>query len=51
MLREDAEDVVFDELRDRHMDELADVEMNGRQTRNVVLTARQLATFKGEPLM
>ena len=49
MLREDEENVIFDELRDR-MDELADLDMNGRQIRNSLTTARQLAIYKKEPL-
>ena len=49
MLREDEEDGIFDELRDR-MDELAELDMNGRQIRNSLTTARQLAIYKKEPL-
>ena len=49
MLREDEENVIYDELRD-HMDELADLDMNGRQIRNSLTTARQLAMYKKEPL-
>ena len=39
-------DVDFDDLYD-HIDELADNEMNGRQIRNAITTARQLAQFDG----
>ncbi|CAD6593389.1 MAG: hypothetical protein ASARMPREDX12_007125 [Alectoria sarmentosa] len=49
MMREDKENVIFDELRDR-LDELADLDMNGRQIRNSLTTARQLAIYKKEPL-
>lgn len=49
MLRVDEEDVDFVDLAS-HMDELADKEMNGRQIRNVLTTARQLALFKKETL-
>ncbi|OCL11062.1 P-loop containing nucleoside triphosphate hydrolase protein [Glonium stellatum] len=49
MLRIDEEDVNLDELS-RHMDELADQEMNGRQIRNALTTARQLALFKKQTL-
>lgn len=31
----------------RHLDDLAKEEMNGRQIRNAITTARQLAIFKG----
>ena len=49
MLRIDEEDVNLGELG-QHMDELADLEMNGRQIRNALTTARQLALFKKETL-
>ena len=49
MLREDEENVIYDELRD-HMDDFADIDMNGRQIRNSLTTARQLANYKKEPL-
>ena len=49
MLDEDKEDVNFDELR-HHLDELADHDMNGRQIRNVLTTARQLAIYRKERL-
>ncbi|KXX73550.1 ATPase family AAA domain-containing protein 3B [Madurella mycetomatis] len=45
MLRADGEDMDFDGIA-AHMDELADQEMNGRQIRNAVTTARQLAMFE-----
>lgn len=41
--------VEFDDLYD-HMDELVDHEMNGRQIRNVITTARQLAQYRGKNL-
>lgn len=49
MLRADAEDVDFDGV-EAHLDELAAQEMNGRQIRNAVTTARQLALFEGARL-
>ncbi|KAL8785538.1 MAG: hypothetical protein Q9213_003286 [Squamulea squamosa] len=49
MLEEDDEDVNFDELY-LHMDELAACNMNGRQIRNTITTARELAMFKVERL-
>ncbi|KAL2058878.1 hypothetical protein ABVK25_000170 [Lepraria finkii] len=49
MLDEDNENVDFDELRDR-LDELAGHELNGRQIRNTLTTARQLAIYKKEQL-
>ncbi|KAK3175194.1 hypothetical protein OEA41_002440 [Lepraria neglecta] len=49
MLDEDGENVDFDELRDR-LDELAGHELNGRQIRNTMTTARQLAIYKKEQL-
>ncbi|TKA81491.1 hypothetical protein B0A49_00543 [Cryomyces minteri] len=49
MLEDDEEDVNLDELN-RHMDELGDQEMNGRQIRNVLSTARQLALYQKETL-
>ncbi|KAI0198305.1 hypothetical protein F4808DRAFT_472922 [Astrocystis sublimbata] len=39
--------VDYDDLGD-HIDELAEVEMNGRQIRNAITTARQLAQFDGD---
>lgn len=49
MLHEDNIDADHAELR-RRLDELANHEMNGRQIRNVVTTARQLALYKRESL-
>ncbi|KAJ8122034.1 hypothetical protein ONZ43_g1669 [Nemania bipapillata] len=33
-----------------YLSELADYELNGRQIRNVITTARQLANFRGKPM-
>lgn len=49
MLEEDEEDVNFDEIKFR-LDDLAGKELNGRQIRNVLTTARQLAIFRKERL-
>ena len=49
MLEEDEEDVNFDEIK-LHMDDLAGKELNGRQIRNVLTTARQLAIFRNRRL-
>ncbi|PVH93720.1 P-loop containing nucleoside triphosphate hydrolase protein [Periconia macrospinosa] len=49
MLEEDEEDVNFQEIR-FHLDDLAGRELNGRQIRNVLTTARQLALYKNERL-
>ena len=49
MLEEDEEDVDLDALRNR-LDELAGHELNGRQIRNTLTTARQLAIYKKEQL-
>ncbi|MCJ1360825.1 MAG: hypothetical protein MMC33_010834 [Icmadophila ericetorum] len=49
MLEMDAEDMDFEGVG-KHMDELADEEINGRQIRNVLTTARQLAMYKEERL-
>lgn len=49
MLQEDGEDVDVDEIK-LHMDELADHDMNGREIRNALGTARQLALYKKERL-
>lgn len=49
MLEEDEENVNFDEIK-LHLDDLAGTELNGRQIRNVLTTARQLADFKNERL-
>ncbi|KAL8953356.1 MAG: hypothetical protein Q9222_000783 [Ikaeria aurantiellina] len=45
MLEEDDENVSFDEIR-FHLDDLATYKLNGRQIRNTLTTARQLAMFK-----
>lgn len=39
----------FEDIR-RHLGDLAKVEMNGRQIRNAITTARQLARFKRETM-
>lgn len=49
MLEEDEENVNFDEIK-YHLDDLAGRELNGRQIRNVLTTARQLAIFRDERL-
>lgn len=49
MLEEDEEDVNFDEIK-LHIDDLAGKELNGRQIRNVLTTARQLAIYRNERL-
>ena len=49
MLEEDEEDVNFDEIKLR-LDDLAGKELNGRQIRNALTTARQLAIYKNERL-
>lgn len=49
MLEDDEEDVNFDEIK-LHLDDLAGKELNGRQIRNVLTTARQLAIFRKERL-
>ncbi|KAK4154223.1 Fidgetin-like protein 1 [Chaetomidium leptoderma] len=49
MLRADGEDVDFDGIA-AHVDEAAAHGMNGRQIRNAVTTARQLALFEGARL-
>ncbi|KIM95508.1 hypothetical protein OIDMADRAFT_106443 [Oidiodendron maius Zn] len=43
-------DIDFDDI-DRGIDDLAGFQLNGRQIRNVITTARQLATYKGERMM
>jgi SpoVK/Ycf46/Vps4 family AAA+-type ATPase len=43
-------DIDFDDV-DRYIDDLAGFQMNGRQIRNAITTARQLATYKGERMM
>lgn len=42
-------EVNVEEIR-RHIDELAKAQLNGRQIRNAVSTARQLAMFRGESM-
>lgn len=49
MLEEDEENVNFDEIK-LHLDDLAEKALNGRQIRNVLTTARQLAIFRNERL-
>jgi SpoVK/Ycf46/Vps4 family AAA+-type ATPase len=49
MLEEDEEDVNFDEIK-LHIDDLAGRELNGRQIRNILTTARQLAIYRNERL-
>lgn len=46
---EEEETIDFDDVQE-HMDELADYEMNGRQIRNSITTARQLAKYKKKPM-
>jgi SpoVK/Ycf46/Vps4 family AAA+-type ATPase len=45
--QEKATGIDFDDV-ECYFDELADYELNGRQIRNVITTARQLATFRDE---
>ena len=49
MLEESGEDANMPEL-ERRLNELAEEEMNGRQIRNALLTARQLAQHRHERL-
>lgn len=42
---EDLPEINFEEIRD-YLDELASKELNGRQIRNIITTARQLAKFR-----
>lgn len=49
MVQVEEEEVDLDDL-EKHMDELARHEMNGRQIRNTFTTARQLALFRKETL-
>lgn len=46
---EDLPDINFQEIRD-YLDELASHELNGRQIRNIITTARQLAKFRKKTL-
>ncbi|KAF9875578.1 hypothetical protein CkaCkLH20_06959 [Colletotrichum karsti] len=51
MLTEDQDDINVDiRNMEGRLEELADYKMNGRQIRNIVLTARQLAMEEGESL-
>ncbi|KAF7534383.1 hypothetical protein G7054_g6264 [Neopestalotiopsis clavispora] len=43
------EDIDYDTI-DSYIDELSDYDMNGRQIRNAITTARQLAKFKGKSM-
>jgi hypothetical protein len=43
----DAENVDFDDILD-HLDELGNRDINGREIRNAITIARQLAQFKNE---
>jgi hypothetical protein len=47
LLQEDGEDVDIDEIK-LHIDGLADREMNGREIRTALMTARQVALYKKE---
>jgi SpoVK/Ycf46/Vps4 family AAA+-type ATPase len=49
MMEADEEDVNLEELN-KHIKELADQDMNGREIRNSLTTARQLALFQKETL-
>lgn len=49
MLAEDKEDVDLAELGE-HLEELSKREMNGREIRNALTSARQLAAYKGVTL-
>jgi hypothetical protein len=44
----DEPNIDFDDLTD-HIDDLSKEDMNGREIRNAITTARQLALFKGTP--
>nr|RBR00950.1 hypothetical protein FVER53263_01636 [Fusarium verticillioides] len=47
---EENKGINFDDI-ERHLADLAEEQMNGRQIRNAITTARQLAKFKGEIMM
>lgn len=47
--QDDLPDIDFQEIRD-YLDELASHELNGRQIRNIITTARQLAKFRKKTL-
>lgn len=49
MIEEEGDDIDVGNLESR-LDELAAEDMNGRQIRNCLQTAKQLSQFKGEPL-
>lgn len=49
ILREDKEDANLAEL-ESHLEELSEREMNGREIRNALTSARQLASYKGVTL-
>ena len=49
LLQDDKEDVDFQDLSN-HLEELADREMNGREIRNAMTTAKQIALYKKETL-
>lgn len=49
MLEEAGEDVSISDL-ESHLDEMAEEEINGRQIRNAMTTARQLALHRKERL-
>jgi hypothetical protein len=49
MLESDEEDADMEELKE-HLDELSDLDMNGREIRNALTTARQLALYKKKTL-
>lgn len=46
---EESREINFDEI-ERHLADLAEEQMNGRQIRNAITTARQLARFKNESM-
>ncbi|KAF4336553.1 AAA family ATPase [Fusarium beomiforme] len=46
---EDSKEINFDDI-ERHLADLAEEQMNGRQIRNAITTARQLAKFKNESM-
>ncbi|KAH6954339.1 P-loop containing nucleoside triphosphate hydrolase protein [Fusarium avenaceum] len=46
---EESREINFDDI-ERHLADLAEEQMNGRQIRNAITTARQLARFKNESM-
>jgi hypothetical protein len=50
MLRQTKERIDFEDL-DMNIDKLAQVQINGRQIRNIITTARHLARFRKERLV